>query len=384
MDCRMKIRNMMWRCGVVALIAAGLCMQACGGGDGKVAADVAAEDENLMTDSRLLRLYDRGDYHMAEVMNPWDTAEVLQRYVLVRRGVAPDSLPDVDFVRVEVPLQRSVVYSSVHTGIIEELGGIDAVAGVADGEYFCREPMAGKIRRGEVRNVGQSMSPSLEAVAALSADAILVSPFENAGHGVIEQSGAVIVECADYMEETPKGRAEWVKFFGLLYGSQKGDSIFESVSKRYDGIAAMVRNTSPKPLVLTEMLTDGYWFVPGGGSYMAHLIADAGGRYPWGADTSSGSLQLDFSSVYAKAADADVWLIRSYGRELSLRDIADVYLLNSQFKAFKDGAVFVANTANVPLYEEFPFHPELLLEEYVKIFHPGIIEGDMRYFKRAE
>ena len=235
-----------------------------------------------------------------------------------------------------------------------------------------------------MKNVGRSLSPSLEIIAGLSPDAILVSPFENAGHGVIEQSGAAIIECADYMEETPKGRAEWVKFFGILYGSEKGDSIFEEVEERYDVIAAQVKDLERKPLVLTEMLTDGYWFVPGGGSYMAHMIQDAGGRYPWGADTSSGSLQLDFSTVYAKAADADVWLIRSYGRDLSLGDIEDVYLLNGQFKAFKEGNVFVANTAVVPFYEEFPFHPELLLEEFVKIFHPEVMGGEKHYFRRAE
>ena len=116
--------------------------------------------------------------------------------------------------------------------------------------------------------------------------------------------------------------------------------------------------------------------MPGGGELHGAYDPGCRGRYPWGADTSSGSLQLDFSTVYAKAADADVWLIRSYGRDLSLGDIEDVYLLNGQFKAFKEGNVFVANTAVVPFYEEFPFHPELLLEEFVKIFHPEVMGGE--------
>ncbi len=356
----------------------------CKGGNQKAVEASEPVEMNLMEEAGLLRLYDRGDYYLAEVVNPWDTASVLKRYALVGHGVRPDSLPAGDVVRINIPLRRTVVYSSVHTGVIEELGCDDAIVGVADGEYFNSDPMAGRISRGEVKNVGRSLSPSLEIIAGLSPDAILVSPFENAGHGVIEQSGAAIIECADYMEETPKGRAEWVKFFGILYGSEKGDSIFEEVEERYDVIAARVKDLERKPLVLTEMLTDGYWFVPGGGSYMAHMIQDAGGRYPWGADTSSGSLQLDFSTVYAKAADADVWLIRSYGRDLSLGDIEDVYLLNGQFKAFKEGNVFVANTAVVPFYEEFPFHPELLLEEFVKIFHPEVMGGEKHYFRRAE
>ncbi|MDE6528116.1 MAG: ABC transporter substrate-binding protein, partial [Muribaculaceae bacterium] len=225
----------------------------------------------------------------------------------------------------------------------------------------------------------------IEAVVALSPDAILLSPFENAGHGVLAQTGIPIIECADYMESTPKGRAEWVKFLGLLYGcGAQADSIYRDVAAAYDTIVSRVAQCdAPRPVVLTEMLTDGYWFVPGGGSYMARLLQDAGAEYPWSNDRSTGSLQLDFSSVYARAADADFWLIRTYGHDLTLDDMRSVYLLNSQFKAFKEGNVYVANTAEVPLFEEFPFHPEKLLEEYARIFHPDVAGESLRYFHRV-
>jgi iron complex transport system substrate-binding protein len=177
----------------------------CKGGDQKAVEASEPVEMNLMEEAGLLRLYDRGDYYLAEVVNPWDTASVLKRYALVGHGVRPDSLPAGDVVRINIPLRRTVVYSSVHTGVIEELGfGFyykdnlklleelgcdDAIVGVADGEYFNSDPMAGRISRGEVKNVGRSLSPSLEIIAGLSPDAILVSPFENAGHGVIEHRG---------------------------------------------------------------------------------------------------------------------------------------------------------------------------------------------------
>jgi len=355
------------------------------GGDGKSQSrPVGQQTENLITEAELLRIYDEGGYVRAEVVNPWDTAGFIGKYVLVERGVNPDSLPR-GYVRIDVPLEHTLVYSSVHSGVIDELGASDAIGGVADGGYFVKEPFAGKIARGEIVDVGSSMSPSLEAVVALSPDAILVSPFENAGHGVIDKTGIPVIECADYMESTPKGRAEWIKLFGFLYGRKnEADSIFNAVSCAYDSISARMSGIPDKPLVLTEMLSDGYWFVPGGGSYMARMLQDAGARYPWAGDTSSGSLQLDFSSVYAKAADADVWLIRVYGRDLTLDDLRDVYLLNSQFKAFKNGQVFVANTAEVSLFEDFPFHPERLLEEYAGIFHPGNDGGNLKYYRRIE
>ena len=369
------------------LVAGGAVLSGCRGGNADKAEEVAAkpEDVNLMTEAKLLRLYKGEGYYRAEVVNPWDTASVLGAYLLIERGVEPDSVPPGAFTRIDVPLERSLVYSSVHAGIIDEMGGADAVAGVADGEYFKKSPYRERIAGGGIVNVGSSMSPSMEAIVALSPDAILLSPFENAGHGVIDRAGVPVVECADYMEATPKGRAEWIRFFGLLYGrGAEADSIYNDVKGRYDELSEKVAAVGARPVVLTEMLTDGYWFVPGGGSYMARLIEDAGGSYPWCNDRSAGSLQLDFSSVYAKAADADYWLIRTYGHDMSLDDLRSVYLLNSQFKAFKEGNVFVANTAEVPLFEEFPFHPEKMLMEYATIFHPEVTGEGLRYFKRAK
>lgn len=375
-------QNKAYRAALAAAVA--LALSACGGKKTE-AVDTNAGPVNMMQESSLLRLYDEGDFVKAEVVNPWDTARLLATYVLVERGVTPDSLPPGDVTVIEVPLERSVVYSTVHAGVIDEIGASGAVAGVADGSYFKGEPYASLIRSGAVADVGSSMSPSAEAIVAVGPDALLVSPFENAGHGAIESLGVPVIECADYMEQTPKGRAEWVRFFGELYGRRHvADSIYAAVAEAYDSIKEQAENTEGRPVVITEMLTDGYWFVPGGNSYMARLIEDAGASYPWSNDRSAGSLQLDFSSVYAKAADADFWLIRTYGNNLTLSDLRSVYLLNSQFKAFKQGNVFAANTAEVPLFEEFPFHPEILLAEYAAIFHPEVSQAPLRYYSRCK
>lgn len=336
--------------------------------------------------ARLLRMYDDGipGCVRVDVVNPWDTTAMLAQYLLISDAGAPSDSVAPGYRRLRVPLSRSLVYSGVHAGLLAELGAADAVAGVADGGYFTTEPYVSRIKSGEIMDVGSSQSPSQELVVALKPDAVLASPFENAGYGIIDRLGIPVIECADYMEDTPLGRAEWMRFFGRLYGrGAEADSIFSRVRDSYDRIAADVSGKENKPLVLTEMLTDGYWFVPGGKSYMARMIQDAGGRYPWSTDRSRGSLQLDYSSVYARAADADVWLIRSFGHNLTLDDIQSVYLLNGQFKAFKQNNVWVANTAEVPLFEEFPFHPDLLLQEYASIFHPATPPHPLRYFRKA-
>ncbi len=364
---------------LIALMAA-----SCGGKSGEVKTDAPELYPDITRHAELLSIRDLGRGAMlVDVANPWDTTALLGSYLLLSGDERPDSVPPrTRLAELRVPLERTAVFSAIHAGAVEELGAAARVAAVADAEYF-KGAIASMVARGSVADLGSSLSPSMEKVAMVKPDAFLLYPMQNAGHGAIENSGVPIVEMADYMESTPLGRAEWIRLLGLLYGrAAVADSIFAGVEADYEALVAKTSRLENRPKVLTEMLTSGYWFVPGGRSYMARLIKDAGGEYPWEADKSSGSLQLDFSAVYARAADADIWLIKTFGTDITRADLREAYPLNSQFKAFKRGGVYSADTKVSPLYEEFPFHPERLLKEYASIF-----SGDttnLRYYKHID
>lgn len=333
---------------------------------------------DIVTEARLLSMVPDENGTLVEITNPWDTTRLLARYYLCE---TPGVNPHEGATMIKVPLQRSAVYGSVHMGVIEELGALDRVSGMADAQYIRSVRVGDLLSQGQIVDLGSSMSPSLERIVALAPDALLVSPFENSGHGALDNAGLNFIEMADYMESTPLGRAEWIRFIGRLYGrGPEADSIFAKVKADYSALVAGTGATL-RPRVLTEQVTDGYWFVPGGRSYMARLLADAGGDYPWADDTSAGSLQLDFSAVLAKASDADYWLIKTYGSDLTLEALESQYPLNARFKAFGSGGVFACNTARSPLFEEFPFHPEWLLADYAAIFR-GETQG-LRYFKQV-
>lgn len=361
----------------------GILIQSCkgnSGGDGE-----AVAGDTLTTEASLLTIVDHGGYTIVDVADPWNDSTRLARYVIVPRDSAlPDVLPDGTLIR--TPVENAVVYSSVHARVMRELGGINAVKGVADAGYFTMPEIVDGLKNGRVVDVGNSMSPDVERIVALSPDAIMVSPFQNAGHGAIAVLGAPVVECADYMEETPLGRAEWVKFFGELTGRRSAaDSIYNKVKADYQSLASLVPDGVHRPMVITEKVADGVWYVPGGKSYMARMLADAGAVYPWVDDTSAGSLQLDFPTVFNKAHDADFWLIRNYGQELTLDALRSDYKPNSEFKAFTHGGVYACNTAESTLFEDFPFHPESLLREYINIFHPGLTgDSTLVYYRKAK
>lgn len=357
---RVTGRMALW---VILSIVFCACGQRKGGHD-------SIKGDTLTAHARLLTIVDAGAYRVADILNPWDTAEVIQRLVLYPRGAElPDDAPDG--VRIETPVRNTVVFTSVHCAAIKELGALDAVKGVADAPFVKIAEVADGLRSGKITDVGSSMSPSYEQIMMVDPDVVLVSPYE--GDLGLQHKGAngAAVSMADWMESTPLGRAEWILLLGELYGEpERARGIFDAVVKDYNDIAKATAAEQSRPKVLTECLTDGVWYVPGGGSYMARLIADAGGLYPWGDDRSAGSLPLSMEQVYDRAADSDVWLIKTYGYDLSLDDLGDENPVYRRFKAYADGRVYGCNTAESTLFEDFPFHPERLLRDYFLIFHP--------------
>ena len=364
-------------------LIATMLFYSCSGGSSSD--NTSIKGDTLTVEASLLTIVDCQDYTIADIRNPWDTTHLLARYILVDRNTpTPGSLPKGTIVR--VPLVSSVVYSSVHAGVIEEIGASDAITGVCDAQYYKLPSIVDQLQQGKIADCGNSTAPSIERIVELSPEAILTSPFQNAGHGAIEQLHIPIIECADYMETTPLARAEWIKLLGELYGNRTAaDSIYTSVANQYRQLAQSVASVSTRPMVISEMLTDGVWYVPGGRSYAAQLFADAGASYPWSDNNSTGSLQLDFSAVYDRAHDADFWLIKTFGNDLTLSELQTANPLNARIKAFANKGVFAANTSTCSLFEDFPFHPERLLHEYINIFHPGVLsDSTLHYFHRVE
>lgn len=343
-----------------------------------------SNDDNVVTDAQLLIMRRAESYTQVDIKNPWKEGETLHSYVLVPADKPlPDKLPKGTVVR--TPIKQALVYSSVHSGLMKELGAIDAVAGVADSQYFSDEYIKNGLASGRITDCGNSMSPTIEKVIAMQPDAILLSPYQDATYGQVTKLNIPIIECADYLEYTPLGRAEWIKFYGELTGkSREADSIFEAVKTRYNAIRNKSAGAERKPSVVTEMVISNIWNVPGGASYMAAIIRDAGGAYPWADDKHTGSLALDFNQVLDKAQKVDYWFIKWTGIN-TLADLKGAYALNDRMEAFQKGNVYVCDTDATRFFDRIPFHPELLLQEFAAVLHPELFsEVEFQFYKRID
>ena len=331
-----------------------------------------------------LELVKHDGFTVATVRNPWDTTAVLASYILITDTVMPDRLPEGTVIR--VPLKKSLVYSSVHVGLIDELGADSAIAGVCDARFINLDKIRQNISGGAIEDCGSSMGPDIEKILRLMPDAILLSPYENnTSNAKIEALGIPIVQCADYMESSPLARAEWVKFFGILYGADSiADSLFRTTEAEYNNLKSKASQTEARPSVIFDRLYGSQWYVPGKNSTTATYIRDAGGSNPFDRYDIVGSMPLSAEQMLHQAHDADFWFVKyAQSQNLTLEEHLRGDKVYPQFKAAKNNNVFGCNTLDIPLYDETPFHPQWYLADLISIIHPELgISSHHQYFKR--
>ena len=361
-----------------------LFLSACGGKSSTVSGSAQGDSIPLHYSSNL-SLIDYEDYIVAQLRNPWDTTKILHTYVLVdKKQPLPQELPQGTLVR--TPLSKAVIYSSVHCSLLKDLGALNSIGGVCYLKYIKLPEIEEGCRNGTITDVGDGMNPNIERIIDLHPDAILLSPFENSGgYGRVEKLNVPIIECADYMETSSLGRAEWMRFYGLLFGKKtEADAMFASVERSYKDLQELVKPISFAPSVMCDLKTSSTWYTPGGNSTIARLYADAGANYIFREDTHSGSLPYPFEVIFEKGQQTDFWLIR-YNQPIdkTYKELEKEFAPYAGFRAFKERNIYGCNTNRVPFYEETPFHPDWLLKDLIKIFHPSLLEGyELRYYKK--
>ena len=357
---------------------------ACKGGQNS---SVQAEGDTLAFKyARLLTVVRYDGYTVATIKNPWSPGKALHRYVLVPAG--SPAVPEVKGSLLRTPLSRSMVFTTVHCAMLQSLGREDCIAGVADLKYIKIPWVHQQVKEGRIVDVGEGMSPVIEKIIDTRPDAILLSPFENSGgYGKLEDIDIPIVECAEYMEESPLARAEWLRFYGLLFGCEhEADSLFAVVDSTYQTLSQQAHEADSQPTVMVDKVTGSVWYVAGGRSTIARMIGDAGGRYLWADDTHSGSVSLPFEAVLERAGEADIWLLRySADHDITYGELAAEHHGYPQFKAFRNQAAYGCNVERSLFYEESPFRPDWLLSDFIQILHPDITNlPPLRYYHKVK
>lgn len=328
-------------------------------------------------------------YSVVKLKDPWKPSRILHTYVLAENK-AVDS-KDVKYLKEEgasvitVPVKRSVVFSTVHCALLYDLKCEKSITGVCDLKYINIPDIHKRVGK-DIVDCGNGMSADVEKVIDSKPQILIISPFENSGgYGKLEDINIPIVEAADYMESTALGRAEWMIFYGMLYGKEKeAENLFKSIDDNYKALKAEAIKSKVRRSVITELKTGSVWYVPGGKSTIAQMISDANGKYIYAADKSAGSLSLPFERVLDDAGKADVWMYKYDFHPSTMRELMSDYNGYCEMKAFKSNEVYGADCTFTRYYEEASFHPDRLLRDMIIIIHPDLRLGKLRYYHKLE
>lgn len=335
-----------------------------------------------------LQIVEHEGYTEAVLLNPWQAGRVLHRYYMVPKSEDSEEVSkllekrmDGDIVR--TPVKRSVIFTAPHCQLLYELACEDAIKGVCDMQYI----HARQFDRSRVVDCGQAMQPMIEKIIDLHPEALLASPYENSGgYGKLEHLGVPVIEAADYMETSPLGRAEWMKFYGRLFGcEQRADSLFHAVDSAYQTLCEKASKMPQGRSILTERKTGNVWYTPGGQSTIGRMLADAHAAYPWAEDKHAGSLALSVEQVVDRGEKIDVWAFKYIApKPLTREDLLQEYAGYGQLKAFRNGEVYECNTDVEAFFDETGFHPDYLLRDFIILAHPEAGLGGLRYYKKIE
>lgn len=331
------------------------------------------------------------NYKVVTVTRPWVGAETPFTYALVQCGTPMPETATFDAV-IEVPINRIVSMSTTYLPSFVMLDVLDTLVGVDEFDFVYSEAVRAKIDAGDVVEVGGGSLVNVEQVLDLEPDLVMTyglgSPDYDA-HPTLIAAGVPVVLNGDFNETTPLGRAEWIKFIAAFYNREAdANEFFAEVAGDYAALVDLAASAEARPTVLVNAMFGDTWYVSGGQSYVARLIADAGGAYVWADDEATGGLPLSFEAVLDAAQDADVWLNPNFW--FTLADGLAEDERYAEFAAFENGAVYNNIARVTPLggndaTEMGAQRPDLLLADLVAILHPDLLpDHDLFFYQQLQ
>ncbi len=289
-----------------------------------------------------------------------------------------------------VPINRIVVTSTTHIPMIELLNEEASIVGFPNSNYISSEKTRHLIDKGNITEIGKESSLNTEILLDLHPELVV-------GFGVssvdktltsIQKAGINVIYNGDWLEESPLGRAEWIKFFGVLFDKEKqADSIFKIIETDYLAVKKLALKSGEKATILSgAIMSKDIWNLPAGKSFEAQFLQDANLNYLWKDTKGKGSLSLSFESVFDKAATADFWI--SPGYFTSKKQLLESNNLYTKFKPFQNDQIYTSTTkkgitGGVIYYELAPTRPDLVLKDIVKITKPDLLpDYTLTFFKK--
>ncbi|MEO1484265.1 MAG: ABC transporter substrate-binding protein [Bacteroidota bacterium] len=328
------------------------------------------------------------DYTVIEVNSPWPGADKTYTYALVPKEKQPViTLPKDKYdAIVATPVDRIVATATTHVAALEQLGVLDKLVGFPNTDYISSPTARKMITKGDIKDLGANEMLNTEMVLQLQPDLVMGFALNasNKSYQTLENAGIPVVLNGDWTEQTPLGKAEWIKFLAPFFHKDAlSDTNFESIEADYNEAKALVKDLKNEPSVLIGGLFKDVWYVSGGKSWMAQFLSDAHANYLWSDTPETGGIGLSVESVLEKGQSADFWFNPSMHKSYEEMKVASPHY--ERFKAFQDHRIFsnsmkTGETGGTLFFEQGPLRPDLVLKDLISILHPEVLEDHTLQF----
>ncbi|KGL63561.1 ABC transporter substrate-binding protein [Polaribacter sp. Hel1_85] len=293
---------------------------------------------------------------------------------------------------ISTPIEKIVVTSTTHIPMVELLNEETSIVGFPYAKYVSSEKTRQLIDEGRIKEIGKESSLNTEILLDLQPELVVGYSVTSADKSLttIKKAGINVIYNGDWLEETPLGRAEWIKFFGVLFDKEKqADSIFKVIETNYLSAKKIALNSNKKPSILSgAIMSKDIWNLPAGESFVAQFLKDANVNYLWKDTKGKGSLSLSFESVFDKGEKADFWIAPGYFS--TKKQMLKSNELFSKFKAFQNDGIYTPSTkkgktGGVIYYELAPTRPDLVLKDIIKITNPDLLPNyEFTFFEKMK
>lgn len=339
--------------------------------------------------AELFSIADEESYRVLSIYSK--SKEIVDRYYLVH---ASENVPEIltNQTVVRTPCRRVVCLSTTHIAFIDALNETGSIMAVSGPDYVYNTLLRAKADSGLVKDIGYESSLDFELLLNLHPDLVTVYDINGTLSPInakLKKLGIPTVQINEYLESSPLGQAEWLKFFAEFFDKRKeADSVFSMVYGQYHALKSAADTCKFKPSVLVNLPWKGIWYIPGGKSNQAQLIEDAGGTYFWSETEEQHTMPLHIEDVYQKAVGADYWI--NPGDASKPEDITGVDTRLGKFKALQTGNLYNRNKRMSPgggndCMESGIVRPDLILKDLIAILHPELLKGhEFYYYKKVK
>jgi iron complex transport system substrate-binding protein len=337
-------------------------------------------------------LQSHGKNALVTISNPWQNAKMVKYFYYLSDTLAQSQIIDESHCFIKTPVKSVVCLSTTHIGFIGFIGETGSIVGISGKNYVVNEELRAKIDRDQLPDVGYDENLNYELILKLKPDVVLAYGVSGTVTNTVRklnELGIPTLLIAEYLEEEPLAKMEWIKVVAALFDREDlASHKFDSVAIRYKQLARVAGKESNKPTVLLGLPWRGTWYISGGKSYVARLIEDAGGEYIFNHLQFNESRPIALEKVFESAMNASFWL--NSGDALSIRDIFSVDQRFSGLSPVLNHHVFnnnnrVSKSGGNDFFEAGVVEPEIILSDLIYILHPQLLPShQLKYYRKLQ